>query len=120
MKTMTSIFILANVCAASAANASPRDQSGNIPLLDRSGIQSWTAENDSTLFVQAMGGKWYRLELAIPCTGLPFETRIRFATGQTDTLDDFSSITFDGERCPVQSVSPVASPPATNQPVATK
>jgi hypothetical protein len=119
MKTMTSILMLATACAASAANASPTDQSGKISLVNRNGIQSWTAKNDSTLFVQAMAGKWYRVELAIPCTGLPFETRIRFATGQTDTLDDFSSIIFDGERCPVQSVSPMASPPP-NRPVATK
>ena len=110
MKMRTAILTLAFAGAVSAANASPRERSGNILSVTSGGIQNWTAQNDSTLAVQSMGGNWYRVELAIPCTGLPFEKRIRFAP--TSAVDDLSSIAFDGERCPVQSVSPIASPPA--------
>ena len=117
MKMRTAILTLAFAGAASLANASPQERSGKILSVNPSGIQNWTAQNDSTLVVQAMSGDWYRVELAIPCTGLPFEKRIRFAT--TAAPDGLSSIAFDGERCPVQSVTPMASPDA-DQPSATK
>jgi hypothetical protein len=113
MKTLTASFALlaAGVTApAFAAQPAPAPQA-SIPFVNEGGIISWKAEDDSTLYVQSQGSKWYLVKLMAPCTGLPFAMRVGFATGPTDTLDNFSNVIVDGQRCPVQSVTMMSGPP---------
>lgn len=97
---------------SAAPNALAPSGSAEIPFVNHGGIRDWTAGDDDTLFVQAMSGKWYEVDLMSSCSGLPFATRVGFDTGPIDTFDRFSTVIVDGQRCPVQSVSLMASPPA--------
>ena len=92
-KTLTA---LALISAAIIPTTGAIAQDASIPFVDYGGIQNWSAQNDSTLMVQAMNNKWYRVGLMMSCSGLPFATRVGFDTGQ---------------RCPVQSITMVNSPP---------
>src|SRR5215207_914068 len=107
-KTLTA---LALISAAIIPTTGAIAQDASIPFVDYGGIQNWSAQNDSTLMVQAMNNKWYRVGLMMSCSGLPFATRVGFDTGPVDTFDRFSSVIVDGQRCPVQSITLVNSPP---------
>ena len=111
-KTIKSIALAAMLSATwtAAAGAAPRGGDA-IPFIGFGGIQNWTARDDSTLYVQSAGGQWYQVNLAQPCLGLPFALRIGVDSGPTNTLDDFSTIIADGDRCPVASVTRLDSSP---------
>jgi hypothetical protein len=107
MLALIFVAVAANPAAAVAAKA-PADQ---IPFVNFGGIRDWTANDDNTLYVESAQGQWYQVALAYPCTGLPFALRVGVDTGGFDTLDNFSNIIVDGQRCPVASVTQIASPP---------
>lgn len=108
IKTLALIFaVMASPAAAVAAKA-PADE---IPFVNFGGIRNWTANDDNTLYVESSQGQWYQVALAFPCSGLPFALRVGVDTGGFDTLDSFSNIIVDGQRCPVASVTQIASPP---------
>ena len=99
----------ASVSGPTMAAAAPSGDA-EIPFLNFGGIQNWTANGDSSLNVQAAGGQWFKVDLAVPCRGLPYALRIGVDSGPTDTLDNFSTIIADGDRCPVASVTRIAAP----------
>jgi hypothetical protein len=104
-------LIFAAVAASPAAAVAAKAPADEIPFVNFGGIRDWTANDDSTLYVESAQGRWYQVALAFPCTGLPFALRVGIDTGGSGTLDGFSSIVVDGRRCPVASVTPIASPP---------
>ena len=109
-KMLALVFIASAACPAAAVAAkAPADQ---IPFVNFGGIRNWTANDDQTLYIQSSQGQWYQVALAYPCTGLPFALRIGVDTGGFNTLDSFSNIVVDGQRCPVATVTQVASPPS--------
>ena len=107
----TFALIGAALAAIPAAATAAKAPSSEIPFVNFGGIQDWTANDDSTLYVESAQGRWYQVALAYPCLGLPFALRVGIDTGGTGTLDSFSNIVADGQRCPVASVTPIASPP---------
>ena len=111
-RTITTLALMFAAVAASPAPAlAAKAPSGEIPFIRFGGIQDWTANDDSTLYVESAQGQWYQVALAYPCLGLPFALRVGIDTGGTDTLDSFSNIVADGQRCPVASVTQIAAPP---------
>jgi hypothetical protein len=108
IKTLALIFAVAASPAAAAAPKAPADE---IPFVSFGGIRDWTANDDNTLYVESAQGKWFQVALAYPCSGLPFALRVGVDTGGFDTLDSFSNIVVDGQRCPVASVTQIAAPP---------
>jgi len=104
-------LIFAAVAASPAAAVAAKAPADEIPFVNFGGIRDWTANNDSTLYVESAQGRWYQVALAYPCAGLPFALRVGIDTGGFGTLDSFSNIVVDGQRCPVASVTQIASPP---------
>jgi hypothetical protein len=104
-------LIFAAAAASAAAAVAAKAPADEIPFVNFGGIRDWTANDDSTLYVESAQGQWYQVALAYPCTGLPFALRVGIDTGGFDTLDSFSNIIVNGQRCPVASVSQIASPP---------
>jgi len=120
-RVIKALALATALVAAWPALAAPAPRGGNeIPFVGFGGIQNWTANDDSTLYVQARGGPWYEVDMAQPCTGLPFALRIGVASGPMDTLDSFSTILVDGNRCQVASVTRLASPPPRGRTAARK
>ena len=113
MKKMTPVIAaaLALVATNGAAQAADRGNA-SIPFVGFGGIRNWTATDNSTVYLQASNGQWYEADLLSPCMGLPFAFGIGVDTRGSDTVDNFSSIMVDGQRCPVASVSKVAGPSA--------
>lgn len=100
---------------APAAAQAARADGDSIPFAGQSGIRSWTASDDHTLYLQSAQGQWYDVVLMGPCRGLQSAFRIGVATGPIDTFDRFSSIIVDGQRCAVSSVTRVPGPPSRNK-----
>jgi hypothetical protein len=112
IQTLALIFAAAAASPAAAVAAAPaKPPADQIPFVNFGRIRDWTANSDDTLYVESSQGLWYQVNLAFPCFGLPSALRIGVATGGFDTLDNFSDIVVDGQRCPVASVSRIASPP---------
>jgi hypothetical protein len=107
----TLALFFAAVAASPAAAAPAKAPADEIPFVNFGGILNWTANDDNSLYVESAQGNWYQVALAFPCSGLPFALRVGVDTGGFDTLDSFSSIIVDGQRCPVASVTRIASPP---------
>lgn len=118
---MKTLALATALSAAWPAMAAPAPRGGNeIPFVNFGGIRNWTANDDSTLYVQAAGGQWYEVDMAQPCSGLPFALRIGVDGGPMGTLDSFSSILVDGNRCRVAAVTRLAAPPPSQRAAARK
>lgn len=76
-----------------------------------SGIENWVADSDDTVYLEAIGGRWYEVDLATPCFGLSDALRIGVDNGPMGSIDDVSNVIVNGQRCPVMAVNPVAGPP---------
>ena len=88
-------------------------QETSIPFPE-TGIRSWDADDDYSLWVLDDRGRWYRVELMSPCVGLPYGDALRFETMGTGRFDRTSSITYRGQRCPVKSVVRAVAPKKTS------
>jgi hypothetical protein len=71
----------------------------SIPFADLGNIRDWTANSSDALYVQSQNRKWYKITFWSPCHALPFAVAIAFVTGPLGSLDKYSSILVDGERC---------------------
>ena len=83
----------------------------SIPFVDMGGIRDWQAIDDSALYVQDSGRKWYLAKLMAPCTDLTFATVIGFETKGVNRLDKFGSVVVSGQRCPLSSFVASGPPP---------
>lgn len=112
--SLRSLAIAAASCAAvlAAGSATAEQKHTAIPFADLGNIRSWHADSPDALYVQAMNRKWYRITFWSPCNSLPFAIRIAFVTDTLGSLDKYSSILVDGERCWFRTFEPTSGPPA--------
>lgn len=71
----------------------------SIPFADIGNIYNWHSDDSNELYVQSLNKDWYRITFWSPCTELPFAVGIAFVTDSIGSLDKFSSILVNGERC---------------------
>jgi hypothetical protein len=112
MKTL----LLAAAFAASPALAESPLRSeraeASIPFVSHPrAIRSFEAVEDHLLYLQDRRGRWYLAELAGPCFGLRWANRIGYDTKGGMSLDRFSTILVDGERCRILSLTHSSPPP---------
>jgi Family of unknown function (DUF6491) len=108
IRTSASLAALAAAFTALPAPAAPKPAAAigdetYIPFPE-SGIRSWHADDDRTLWVIDHRRRWYRVDLMRPCVGLPYAYALHFATRGTGRFDRTSAIAYQGQRCPVKSV----------------
>ncbi len=101
-------FAIAAPAAALVAPPAPR---AAIPFANKDGILDWQVQDASTVYVHAMGGKWYRADLFQPCPNLPFGATIGFRTSPDGSFDRYSAIVVRGVDCPLKALTVVAGPP---------
>lgn len=89
----------------------PAEKQASIPFVDSGSIRDYRAEGRDTLYVQDIGGKWYRAKLIGNCLDLPFAQAIGFDARGTNTFDRFSSIIVRGQNCPLTSLVASGPPP---------
>ncbi|MGZ8345777.1 MAG: DUF6491 family protein [Allosphingosinicella sp.] len=86
--------------AAAAASEEVR-----IPFVNFGGIRSFHANDDDVVYLQDNRRRWYRAELIGSCWGLPWANRVRVDTRGGSTVDRFSTLIVDGERCQLGSLT---------------
>jgi hypothetical protein len=100
--------------AAAPVFASPQasEEQVTIPFVSQPrSIRTFEAPDDSTLYLQDRQRRWYRAELGGSCFGLRWAQVIGYDTRGGLSLDRFSSILVDGERCPIVSLTRSDGPP---------
>jgi hypothetical protein len=104
---------LASAAPAAAADtpAMPAAEEARVPFLHIGRMRTFRAIDDETVYVQAQRRQWYRVLTMGPCPNLPWAHRIGVDTRGTPTLDRFSILLVDGDRCQVRSVVAADGPP---------
>ena len=83
-----------------------------IPFANRGGIRDWNAVDDKGIWIQSVRGQWYYATFFAPCTGIQFETAVRFLPGATGTLDKGSALlSRQTGRCRFASLMASDTPP---------
>jgi len=100
--TVVSAMVIANVASA--------DKRAVIRFADLGGIRDWRADGGDAIFVEGRNRQWYRGTFFGPCHGLRFTETIAFITEADGSLDKFSSIWVDGQRCHFKSFYRVSGP----------
>ena len=117
---MTRRILLALAAAASlaggAAFAEPApvpavEQEARIPFLHISRFRTFRAVDRETLYIENRRNQWYRVSLLGHCPGLPYTMTIGVDTRGSQTLDRFSTLLVDGDRCAIRSVVRSGPPP---------
>ena len=101
--------------AASIVGAYAAQPHTTIPFADIGNIRDWQASTAEELYVQAMNRTWYRATFWAPCQALPFATGVAFVTESNGSLDTFSSILVEGERCWFKTFEKVEGPPSSQR-----
>lgn len=105
--------VLASATVATGAYAA--QSRTTIPFADIGNIRDWQASSPDELYVQAMNRTWYRATFWAPCQALPFATGVAFVTESNGSLDTFSSILVEGERCWFKTFDKVEAPPPSQR-----
>lgn len=92
-------------------NHSPSARPAVINFVDMGGIRNWRAVDNETLLVEGRNNQWFKATMFGPCPGLPFASAIGFITDFSNSLDRFSSIYVDGQRCTFRTFEKI-DPPA--------
>ena len=107
--SVLSVFFL-GLALPAASQEAEENRRAMIPFADIGGIDKWRAPDDYTLFVEARNGQWYSAELFGPCFGLSRAVTIGFVTNHDGSLDSFSSILVEGDRCYFRSFEEIPTP----------
>jgi hypothetical protein len=111
MKPVFTACVAAALLAVSALADDTTRQEARIPFANLGGIRDWSADGDSAIYIQAIGGNWYRAELLGRCLDLPFSDRVGFVVEPASgAFTRFSSILVRGRECAVRSLKPSAAP----------
>jgi hypothetical protein len=100
-------------CAGTTAGSSTTSAIGpqaKIPFVNYGSIRDFDAVDDETVYLQANNRQWYRADLMGRCIGLEFANGIGVDARPSGTLDRFSTLIVDGQRCKISSLSPSESP----------
>ena len=82
----------------------------SITFADMGGIKDWRSDSSRDLYVESLQGQWYKATFFGPCFELPFAERIAFVTEPDGSLDKFSSILVNGDRCHFRTFEAVDGP----------
>jgi hypothetical protein len=110
LKSALAGLLLLTAGTAMAADAD-RPKDASIPFADMGSIRNFDPVDSHTLYIEDVHGQWYKASLMGPCIDLPFATAVGFDTGGTRTLDRFSSVIVNGNRCAFESLVETATPP---------
>jgi len=89
---------------AGTAMAADSTKEASIPFADMGSIRNFDPVDTHTILIEDVHGQWYKASLMGPCIDLPFATAVGFDVGGTRTLDRFSSVIVNGNRCAFQSL----------------
>jgi hypothetical protein len=113
LKRFAAVLAIAAALAAPAA-AAPQvgpEEEAQIPFLHLSRLTRFHSAGEDTVYIRGPGRQWYRATTLGPCLNLPWALAIGVDTRGAPTLDRFSSLIVEGERCPLQSVVKSGPPP---------
>jgi len=101
MKTLKSlILVLVTTVAVSATAAADAERPVSIPFVSWGGIKDWRPAGTGALFIEGRNNKWYEATFFSPCIGLAFTPLVvGFVTEPGGSIDKFSSIIVEGQRC---------------------
>lgn len=110
---MMTAALLALPAAAAAAQRTDAaiGQEARIAFPNNATIRTFRAAGRDTVYIQDRARRWYRASVVGPCFELPFAQAIGVDTRGARTLDRFSALIVEGERCPLVSFVRVAGPP---------
>ncbi|MCB1692980.1 MAG: hypothetical protein KDI19_09450 [Pseudomonadales bacterium] len=110
MKTTTLCFalVLTSLVAVNANADSTRPVT--IPFVDYGGIRSWEPVGQEAILIEGRNNKWYKATFFSPCIGLSFPLAVGFVTDPSGSVDQFSSILVDGDRCWFKKLEQVPAP----------
>ncbi len=111
---MNAVRTMALSVALALASVSPAVVAARttIPFADIGNIRDWRAATADEFYIQAMNRNWYRATFWAPCQALPFATGVAFVTESNGSLDSFSSILVEGERCWFKTFERADGPPS--------
>ncbi len=95
--------------AAPAQGPGARDEA-SIPFVRMNGIRDFRPVGDDVVYLQDRSFKWYRASLYQPCFRYRHVTKIGIF-GAGSTVDRFSSLLVDGQRCRIASLVRSEKPP---------
>ena len=101
---------LSGLSSTPAIAAPAMGKEASIPFVNSGSIRDFRVVDRDTLYVQDVHNTWYRAELMVNCTDLPFAETIGFDVRGTNRFDKFSSIRVRGQNCPLKSLV-VSDPP---------
>jgi hypothetical protein len=71
-----------------------------IRFADINGIRNWKPSDDGkALYIEGRNSRWYKATFWAPCIGLRYTSELGFVTDGSGSLDRFSEVIADGERC---------------------
>jgi hypothetical protein len=97
--------------ADSPPQAATAEKQASIPFVNSGSIRDYRAVGRDTLYVQSVGGKWYRAKLMSDCLDLPYAQAIGFDARGTNRFDRFSAVIVRGQRCALTSLVQSGPPP---------
>jgi len=111
LKSALAGLLLLTAGIAMAADTD-RPKEASIPFADMGSIRNFDPVDSHTLYIEDVHGQWYKASLMGPCIDLPFATAVGFDVGGTRTLDRFSSVIVNGNRCAFESLVETTTPPS--------
>jgi len=96
VRAVTLLTALLAGAAALPAAAEPR---AVIHFANHGGIEDWRARGNEALYIESRRDEWFKATFFGACFGLPFTETIAFVTEHDGSLDKFSSVLVDGQRC---------------------
>jgi hypothetical protein len=110
--------LAASLGFAGSAVAKDDERPVSIPFANLGAIQDFRAVGDDVLLIEGTGHRWYRATLFGPCIGLRHTEKLAFVTEPGGSLDRFSAIYVDGQRCAFRSFERMDPPTQTEGEVA--
>lgn len=105
---------LANPEADARTGGWPPEQIGketSIPFVRSQNLYNFETDGDRGAWLQDQRRRWYYARMLGPCLGLNVATMIGVDTRfNGDSLDRTGTLLVDGQRCPIDSLTPSAGP----------
>ena len=114
MKFSSIILPLAALTLAPAvahAEESRNAENASIAFANNGGVRDWQVEDRDTLYFQDRQRRWYRAELTVPASDLPFTQFIGIDSDPGDRLDKFSAVYVRGQRYLLKSFEKIEGKP---------